>query len=90
MNILELIATPAATAALTAAIVALVRKDVPKLDGWYVLVASFALAEVLSVAYMLLTAPATWYLGLVNGLVAFVAASGGTSWAQQNLTARKD
>lgn len=79
---LESIATPAATAVLVAALVALARKDIPKLDGWYVLALAFALSEILSIGYVLATEPRAWFVGIINGLLAFVAASGGTSWAQ--------
>lgn len=80
---LEAIATPAATAVLVAAVVALARKDLQWLDGWRVLALSFGLAQALSVGYAVATDPKTWFVGVINGLLAFVAASGGTSWAQQ-------
>lgn len=66
-------------AALVAGFVAMVRKYVPKLDGWPVLLVAF----VLSIAVCAAANPRAIAEWIPQALAVFVAAAGGTEWANR-------
>ena len=71
------LATYISSPVFVATLIAFVRERIPAISGNWVLLLSFVLNLACCVGATLLTTPSQWAHGLIAGVVAFVASSGG-------------